>query len=37
MRPWVQCNVLKFIGNESRKNILEGLRTVLEYIHSLCL
>jgi hypothetical protein len=30
-------NILKFVGNESRENIPKVLRTVLGYIHNLCL
>jgi hypothetical protein len=37
MRSWVLRNILKFIGNESWKNVSEGLRTVLGCIHNLYL
>jgi hypothetical protein len=37
MRSWVLQNILKFVGNESRENIPEGLRTVLGCIHNLYL
>jgi hypothetical protein len=35
MRSWVLRNILKFVENESRENILEGLHTVLGCIHNL--
>jgi hypothetical protein len=37
MTSWVLRNNIKFVGNESHKNILEGLRIVLECIHNLYL
>jgi hypothetical protein len=35
MRSRVLQNILKFVGNETHENILEGLDTVLECIHNL--
>jgi hypothetical protein len=37
MRSWVLWNILKFIGNESCENTLEGLQTVLGCIDNLYL
>jgi hypothetical protein len=37
MRSYVLRNNLKFVGNESRENIPEGLRTMLGCIHNLYL
>jgi hypothetical protein len=34
MRSWVLWSILKFVGNESHKNIPEGLHTMLECIHN---
>jgi hypothetical protein len=36
MRSCVLCNILNFIGNESRENISKGLRT-LRVVYIICI